>query len=95
MEQVGITARAKPFGLVQLEKERIPAEHRHAHNWADAIIAILEDQHAHSVAEIASLVNLSAEKVQQVVRFMAKYDLIHYDEEYKTAVICDDFRALT
>ncbi|RZN42970.1 MAG: hypothetical protein EFT35_01340 [Methanophagales archaeon ANME-1-THS] len=93
MEHVAITAKAKPFGLFQLEQgikdgtDRTP-------RWDDAIIDILEDEHPHSIAEIASMVNLSAEKVQHVVRFMAKYDLIRYDEECKTAVICDDFRAL-
>jgi len=60
----------------------------------NAIIPILEDQHPHSVAEMASRVNLSAEKIQHVFRFLAKYSLITYDEQSKTAVICDDFLSL-
>lgn len=94
MENVGIAAKAKPFGLLKLEKG-IPEETHRTPKWDDAIIHILEDQHAHSVAEIASKVNLSAEKVQHVFRFLAKYALITYDEACKTAVICDDFVALT
>ena len=94
MENVGIAAKAKPFGLLQLEKGNND-ETRLRPRWDDAIIDILEDQHAHSVAEIASKVNLSAEKVQHVFRFLAKYALITYDEVCKTAVICDDFVALT
>ena len=60
----------------------------------DTILNILEDQHPHSVAEIASLVNISAEKVELFFRFLAKYSFITYDEQRETAVICVDFLSL-
>jgi len=94
MDDVGVVGKAKPFELLKLEKGINDAAHR-TPKWDDAIIHILEDQHPHSVAEIASKVNLSAEKIQHVFRFLTKYSLISYDEEHKTAVICDDFLALT
>lgn len=60
-----------------------------------AIIRILEDEQPHSLPEIASLLNLSAEKVESFLRFLAKYNIITYDETRKTAVISADFLALT
>ena len=60
-----------------------------------AIIRILEDNQPHSVAELASLLHLSAEKIEAILRFMAKYNLVRYDEAEKTAVISTDFSALT
>jgi Mn-dependent DtxR family transcriptional regulator len=46
------------------------------------------------VAEIASLVNISAEKVESFVRFLAKHGIVTYDEERKTAIIRADFLSL-
>jgi len=60
----------------------------------DAILRILEDQHPHSVAEIASLVNISADEVESFLRFLAKYSIVTYDEERKTAIIRADFLSL-
>jgi Mn-dependent DtxR family transcriptional regulator len=60
-----------------------------------AILRILEDKQLHSLSEIASLLNLSAEKVESFLRFLAKYNVITYDEARKTAVISADFLALT
>ncbi len=60
------------------------------------ILWILEDQHPHPVSavEIASRVNLPLEKVALLLRFMAKYSFITYDEQNETAVICTDFLSL-
>jgi len=60
----------------------------------NAIIRILEDQHPHSVSEIASLVNISAEKVELFFRFLAKHGFVTYDEKRKAAIICADFLSL-
>jgi Mn-dependent DtxR family transcriptional regulator len=60
----------------------------------DAILRILEDQHPHSVAVIASLVNISAGEVESFLRFLAKYSIITYNEERKTAIIRADFLSL-
>ena len=60
-----------------------------------AIVDILEDQHPHSVAEIASRVNLKAEKVGSFLQFLANYSFITYNEQSMTAVICPDFAALS
>jgi len=60
----------------------------------DSITHILEDQRSHSVSEIASCTNIPAEKVELFLRFLAKYSFITYDEQKKTAVICDDFFSL-
>jgi len=56
----------------------------------DAILRILEDQKTHSVSEIASRVNISEEKVELFLRFLAKYEFVTYDEERKTAVMRSD-----
>jgi Mn-dependent DtxR family transcriptional regulator len=56
----------------------------------DAILRILEDQKTHSVSEIASRVNISEEKVELFLRFLAKYEFVTYDEERKTAVMRAD-----
>lgn len=60
----------------------------------DAILRILEDQLPHSVAEIASSENISAEKVESFFRFLAKYGIVTYDVERKTAIIRADFLSL-
>ena len=60
----------------------------------NSIIHILEDQHSHSVSEIASSTNIPAEKVELFLRFLAKYSFITYDEQRETAVICADFLSL-
>ena len=60
----------------------------------DMLLCSLEDLHPSSVAGIAALLNLSAEKVESLLRFLAKYNVITYDETRKTAVICQDFSAL-
>jgi predicted transcriptional regulator len=60
----------------------------------NSIIHILEDQRPHSMAEIASLVNISADKVESFVRFLAKYGIVTYGEERKEAIICADFLSL-
>ena len=59
----------------------------------NAILRILEDKYPQSVSEneIASLVNLSTEKVDFFFGFLAKFSFIIYDEKEKTAVICADF----
>jgi len=49
----------------------------------NAILRILEDQHPHSVSEIASRVNTSEEKVGLFLRFLAKYGFATYDEDKK------------
>jgi len=56
----------------------------------DAILRILEDQKIHSVSEIASRVNITEEKVELFLRFLAKYEFVTYDEERKTAVMRSD-----
>ena len=61
----------------------------------NAIVTILEDQHPHSVAEIASRINREAEKVGSFLQFLANYSFITYDEQNATAVICPDFAALS
>ena len=94
MEDVVIVPKAKPFGISKLEK-RINDTTQLMPKWDDAIVKILEDQHPHSIAEIASRVNLSAEKIEYVFQFLAKYSLITYDDESQTAVICTDFSLLT
>ena len=60
------------------------------------ILRILEDQYPilMSEIEIASLVNISAEKIELFLHFLAKYSLITYDEQRETAVICTDFLSL-
>jgi predicted transcriptional regulator len=60
-----------------------------------AIVRILEDNQPHSVAELASLSNLSAGKIEALLRFMAEYNLVTYDEAGKTAAIRTDFSSLT
>jgi hypothetical protein len=61
-----------------------------------AILRILEDRYPHAVSgiEIASLVDLSAEKVGSFLGFLAKYSFVIYDETEKTAAIRADFSAL-
>jgi len=61
-----------------------------------AILHILEDRYPHSVSriEIASLVNLSTEKVDSFLGFLAKYSFVTYDEKEKTAIIRTDFSSL-
>ncbi|RZN42969.1 MAG: hypothetical protein EFT35_01335 [Methanophagales archaeon ANME-1-THS] len=61
-----------------------------------AILHILEDRYPHAVSglEIASLVDLSAEKVGSFLGFLAKYSFITYNETEKTALIRADFSAL-
>ena len=87
---------AKAFGLL---KEVVNAEghltQKRKNDTDNSIIHILEDQLPHSVAEIASLVNISAEKVEFFLRFLAKYSFVSYDETRETAVICADFLSLT
>ncbi len=61
---------------------------------ANSIMHILEDQHSHSVSEIASYIDIPAETVALFLRFMAKYSFITYDEQNETAVICSDFLSL-
>ena len=62
----------------------------------NTILRILEDQYPLSMpkVEIASLVNISAEKIELCLRFLAKYSFITYDEQRETAVICTDFFSL-
>lgn len=61
----------------------------------NAILRIFEDRQQHSLLGVASLLNLSAEKVEFFLLFLAKYGAITYDEALKTAVIRTDFLALT
>lgn len=60
------------------------------------ILRILEARHPHSVSgyEIASRVQLSEENIEFFLGFLAKYALITYDADEKTAVINADFSAL-
>lgn len=58
------------------------------------IVAILEDTYPHSVTEIASRVNVEAEKVRTFLQFLAHYSFIIYDEQNTTAMIYSDFAAL-
>lgn len=84
-----VEVRDKEAGAFEVSKEeRMPMSEM------DAIIHILEDLHPHSVTEIASIVNIPAEKVELFFRFLAKYSFIKYDERRKTAVIHADFSAL-
>jgi predicted transcriptional regulator len=62
---------------------------------ANTIVDILEDQHQHSVAEIALQVNLEVGKVGSFLEFLANYSFITYDRQSTTAVICPDFAALS
>ena len=61
-----------------------------------AILRILEDKFPLpvSVPEITSGVNISAEKVELFLRFLAKYGFVTYDEEKKIATIHADFLSL-
>jgi len=62
----------------------------------NTILRILEHQYplSMSAVDIASLVNIPAEKVELFLRFLAKYSFITYDEHRKTAVIHTDFLSL-
>ena len=62
----------------------------------NTILRTLEYQYPLSMSEveIASLVNISAEKVELFLHFLAKYSFITYDEQRKTAVTCADFLSL-
>ena len=57
----------------------------------EEILHILEDQYPHSIADIASRMKLSTEKIQLYLYFLAKSSLISYDEQSERAVICYDF----
>ena len=74
-----------------LRKEKIERQMK-----IQTILHILEDRYPQSVSgiEIASLVKLSEENVDFLLGFLAKYALVTYDEEEKTAVISADFSAL-
>lgn len=61
----------------------------------DMLLHVLEDLHPYSVVGVASLLNVSDDKAELFLRFLAKYHIITYDEERKTAVICNDFLALS
>jgi predicted transcriptional regulator len=58
------------------------------------LLHVLEDMHPYSVARIASLLDVSEDKVALFLRFLAKYNIITYDEAEDTVVICTDFFAL-
>ena len=58
------------------------------------LLRILEDLHPYSVPRIASLMDIPEDKVTLLVRFLAKYHIINYDEAEDTAVICTDFFTL-
>ena len=58
------------------------------------LLRILEDMHPYSVARIASLMDITEDKVALFLRFLAKYHIITYDETEDTAVISTDFFAL-
>ena len=60
----------------------------------DRILRILEDQHPHSVSGIAESVNMPAEKVEYIFRFLAKYSFITYDKKRNTVNIRPDFLSL-
>ena len=61
-----------------------------------AILRILEDKFPlpMPVSEITSGVNISAEKVESFLRFLAKYGFVTYEEERKIATIHADFLSL-
>ena len=61
-----------------------------------AILRILEDKFPlpMPVSEITSRVNISVEKVESFLRFLAKYRFVTYDEERKIATIHADFLSL-
>lgn len=61
-----------------------------------AILRILEDRYPHAVSgsELASLVDLPAEKVGAFLGFLAKYSFISYNETEKTARVRAEFSAL-
>ena len=84
---------AKAFESLQEEisDEKEPTPKRKADN---TIIHFLEDQQLHSVSGIASYTNIPAEKVELLLRFLAKYSFITYDEPSGTTVICADFFSL-
>ena len=44
---------------------------------------VLEDQHSHSVSEVASCINIPAEKVEPFLRFLPIYSFISYGEQKK------------
>ena len=92
MAAVEVTDEAKAGGLLKVEisEEYLTPEIKAA----NSITHILEDQHNHSVPEIASYTNIPAEKVELFLRFLAKYSFISYDEQNKTAVIYTDFLSL-
>lgn len=62
----------------------------------NAILCVLEYYYPHSVSkiELASLLQLSASKVDAILGFLTKYSVIRYDEESRTAAICEDFVSL-
>jgi DNA-binding IclR family transcriptional regulator len=61
----------------------------------NSILRILEDQHPHSVSGIAKSVNMPAEKVESIFRFLAKYSFITYDKKRNTVNIRPDFLSLS
>jgi len=61
----------------------------------NSILRILEDQHPHSVSGIAENVNMPAEKVESIFRFLAKYSFITYDKKKSTVNIRPDFLSLS
>ena len=63
----------------------------------NVILRILEEHYPHSVSgvEIASLLNLSVEKVESFLGFLAKYSFISYDKKGKMAIISADFSSLS
>jgi DNA-binding IclR family transcriptional regulator len=58
------------------------------------LLRILEDMHPYSVAGIASLLKIPEDKAALFLRFLAKYNIVTYDEEHDAAVISTDFLLL-
>jgi DNA-binding IclR family transcriptional regulator len=61
----------------------------------DALLHLLEDGRPHAVAELAARINLPGDTVTAVVRFLAAYSFITYDETRKIAVISPGYTALS
>jgi hypothetical protein len=55
------------------------------------IMDILDDQNPHSLAELAAHAKIPVWKVNAFINFLAKYDLVMYDEQKQSVVIRPDF----
>jgi len=58
------------------------------------IIEILEDRTPHTLSELATCTNLPLRVVRAFVQFLAKFELITYDEQKQIVLIHPEFARL-